>query len=211
MASPAATGEITEHYERMLRYHQRMDGNVPDHAVVFIGDSLTQGLCVDAVATPSVNYGIGSDTSVGVLRRLPKYRSLERASIVVIAIGINDMTYRDNEAILENYSQILEALPRSAHVIVSAVLPVDETRMGTGNQRKGTNDRVRSLNVALAALCQKQPDRCLFVDVGAKLVDQTGKLDAALSDPDGVHLTSEGNKVWIEGLKKAVATLRQRE
>ena len=55
--------EITGHFHRMLRYHSRIDGNVPNSSVLFIGDSITQGLCVSAVSSPSVNYGIGSDTS----------------------------------------------------------------------------------------------------------------------------------------------------
>jgi hypothetical protein len=94
--------EITEHFHRMLRYHSRMDGNVPKQSVIFIGDSITQGLAVTAVINPSVNYGIGSDTTVGVLNRLPVYKSIEKASTVVIAIGVNDMEYRSNEEILRN-------------------------------------------------------------------------------------------------------------
>ena len=122
----ARTLELTPHYHRMLGYHKRMDGNVPDRAVIFIGDSLTQGLCVSAVAVPSVNYGIGSDTTVGVLQRLSEYRSIDRAAAVVIAIGINDLRRRSDAEILDNYETILARIPESIPVIASAVLPVDE-------------------------------------------------------------------------------------
>lgn len=210
-ASPAASGELTEHYNKMLQYHKRMDANIPDNAAVFIGDSLTQGLCVDAITTPAVNFGIGSDTTVGVLRRLPHYRALERASLIVIEIGVNDMQYRENGAIMENYSQILDGLPRKARIIVSAVLPIEEKRVHTGDRKPITNDRIRNLNSGLATLCKQYPDRCLFVDIGDKLLDQRGQLAPALSDSDGIHLNSEGNKVWIEGLKKAATALRQKQ
>ncbi len=69
----------------------------PDKSVVFVGDSLTQSLYVDAVARPSVNYGIGGDTTVGVLGRLPEYRSILCASAVVMAIGVVYMKFRDNQ------------------------------------------------------------------------------------------------------------------
>ena len=60
------SSELTAYYHRMLGYHERMDGNVPDGAVIFIGDSITQGLCVSEVALQSVNYGIGTDTTFAV-------------------------------------------------------------------------------------------------------------------------------------------------
>jgi len=44
-----ADRDITAHYKRMMVYHRYMEGSVPDGAVLFIGDSITQGLCVVAV------------------------------------------------------------------------------------------------------------------------------------------------------------------
>jgi len=86
--------ELTPHYHQMVTFHSHMDGNVPDDSVIFIGDSLTQGLCVSAVACPSVNYGIGNDTTLGVLQRISQYESIQRAKVVVIAIGINDWRFQ---------------------------------------------------------------------------------------------------------------------
>ena len=69
-------GVITpgEHSERMLSCHQWMDLIVPAGSVVFIGDSITQGLPVSAIVANGINYGIGGDTTVGVLRRLSQIR-----------------------------------------------------------------------------------------------------------------------------------------
>jgi hypothetical protein len=41
--------EITQHFKEMLRYHERIDPHIPEGAVIFIGDSLTQGLYTSAV------------------------------------------------------------------------------------------------------------------------------------------------------------------
>ncbi len=191
--------EITEHFERMLRYHKRMDADVPDRAVIFIGDSITQGLCVSAVATPSVNYGIGSDTTVGVLKRLPEYHSLKRSSVCVLAIGINDLQYRSNEEILKNYSSILQTVPPLVPIVFSAVLPVDE-RVHP-NDHAGMNMRIRALNSHLKALCEAQIPKCTFLDTGFKLIDSTGNLRKEYHEGDGVHLNGAGNSVWIQDLK----------
>ncbi|MGE5297183.1 MAG: GDSL-type esterase/lipase family protein [Solirubrobacterales bacterium] len=193
--------EITDYYRRMLRYHLRMDGNVPDGAVVFIGDSLTQGLCCDAVACPSVNYGIGSDTTVGVLERLSQYRCVSRASAVVLAIGSNDLDRRDDDQILENYQRVLMAIPRCVPVVCSAVLPVNESLLPASDQ--GANARILGLNARLKALCAGD-SRCVFVDAGSRLVDSEGNLSPSLQDGDGVHLNSDGNRIWIEELRAAV-------
>lgn len=201
-----ARPEITDHYRTMLRYQRRMDGNVPDRAVIFIGDSLTQGLSTDAVACPSVNYGIGSDTTVGVLGRLGEYGSLKRASAVVLAIGVNDLLFRDNAGIVENYRRILASLPPDLPVVCSALLPIHEPIYGPSAV---TNARIRELNTALKALCSNQP-RCEFSDAGPDLTDGSGNLRETLQDSDGIHLNARGNAIWIGVLKGALERARTR-
>ena len=200
------TKELTDEYNRMLAYQTRMDGNVPDRSVVFIGDSLTQGLCTDAVACPSVSYGIAGDTTVGVLARLPKYQCVRRASAVILAIGVNDMKFRDNQQIIQNYARILNALPQGMPVICSAVLPVDERiyapRLGVKNAR------IAEFNRLLKTLCL-QHSQCVFVDPGNRLADQTGNLSAAFQAGGGIHLNAAGNRIWIDDLRKAIGTIQQ--
>lgn len=183
----------------------RMDGNVPDKAVAFVGDSLVQGLYTDAVASPSVNFGIGGDTTIGVLGRLPAYGSLLRASTVVLAIGVNDLKFRNNGEIIRNYRLILQSLPKTLPLVCSGVLPVAETSQPPGSI---ANERVREINVALEALCTEHK-RCVFVDIGSKLVDTRGNILTTYYEADGVHLNSAGNRIWIEALRGAVTRIRQ--
>ncbi len=199
--TPPPTQEITEHYKRTLAYHVRMDGNVPDGSVVFIGDSLTQGLCTDAVTSPSVNYGIGSDTTVGVIERLPAYSSLRRASVVVLACGVNDMKFRDNKEIVQNYRRILQGLPQSVAIVCSAVLPVNEGLYG--EPKVVNNAKILDLNFLLKGICSEDA-RCVFVDAGGRLVDAGGNLSPTLQDGDGIHLNSAGNRIWIDELRNAI-------
>jgi lysophospholipase L1-like esterase len=190
--------EITDHYHRMLTYHSRMDSNVPEGSVIFIGDSLTQGLPVSAVAVPSVNYGIGSDTTLGVLKRIPEYLSINESAAVVVAAGINDMRRRSNEEIISNMGEISEAVPDSIPLIFSAVLPIDEQQKGP--EREGWNQRIDSLNEQLSVFVEDEDNR-YFVDAGDDLIDSERNLADQFHIGDGVHLSSEGNSIWIEHLK----------
>lgn len=189
----------------MLEYHKRMDDNVPDGAVIFIGDSITQGLCVLAVVPLSMNYGIGGDTSAGVLKRLPEYKSLERASVIVIAIGANDMSQRSNEDILKNYRAIIQNIPGKVPVVFSAVLPIDED---CGKYAQGTNQRIRRLNKELKTLCATSL-RLFYVDAGPFLADKDGDLSDEFHDGDNIHLNSMGNNIWIRELKKTILNVQQ--
>ena len=203
-ANQSAQTEITEHFHHMVHYHARMDGNVPIGSVVFIGDSITQGLCVSAVAPTAVNYGIGSDTTVGVLQRLPVYNSIKRAGAVVIAIGINDLKLRTNEDILHNYSIIAERIPENIPVVFSAVLPLDEKLFP---DCRGWNQRIQTLNTDLKTFCDRSRNH-FFVDAGPLLLDGQGNLAAEFHDRDGIHLNSKGNAIWIGELRRALKNVQ---
>ena len=202
----ASPPEITQHFRRMLRYHRRIDGNVPDGAFIFIGDSITQGLCVSAIASPSVNYGIGSDTTVGVLQRLPDYKSIERASAVLFAIGINDMKRRANEEIVENYRAIIDQIPSTIPIIFSAVLPLDKEARDEWQGRNQT--RIRELNARIKGLTEES-DNLFFIDAGSQLIDENGNLSDKFHDGDGVHLNSRGNAIWIGKIREAIETAQR--
>ena len=204
-ASPSKP-EFTDYYNRIVRYHARSVDAVPDGAVILIGDSITQGLAVAAVHPLSVNYGIGSDTTRGVLQRLPTYMpALKRAKCIVLAIGINDGRYRSAEEAINNYAQILDALPQNRPVVVSAILPVDNAARGELAERK---DWIDDFNSGLKHLAD-QRDLVTFVDSSKELdTDRDGRLDASLHDGDGVHLNSAGNIVWSSRLRDAI--LRQK-
>jgi lysophospholipase L1-like esterase len=206
------TPEITPHFHRMLRYHSRMDGNVPEQAIVFIGDSIMQGLCVTAIGHPSVNYGIGSDTTAGVLQRLPEYESIARASVVVLAIGVNDMKRRPNADILRNISAIVERIPDTVPVIISALLPLNEEarQKRVPNWTGASLERINALNNDLSQL-ERSRGVLEFVNAGPDLVDETGNLSATLHDGDGVHLNAAGNAIWIEHLKEGIKRAQQAE
>lgn len=206
LAFPTLQSEITTYYHNLVSYHGRSVEIVPDDAAIFIGDSITQGLAVSAVYPLSVNYGIGGDTTVGILNRLPVYMpALERAKYILIAVGLNDSYYRSVDEAIANYTQILETLPQERRIVVSAILPIDaEADVNRLSERVTWR---REFNNKLKLLADEQ-ELVTFVDSTAVL-DTNGdeRLDTSLYDDDGVHLNIEGNRIWAQSLRNAILSL----
>ncbi len=194
--------EITDFYNRILLYHRRSIDLVPDDSIIFIGNSITQGLCVTAVHPSAVNYGIGGDTTKGVLNRIPSYApALQRAKCIIIAIGINDIRYRSADEAIQNYATILDRLPKKPHVFVSGILPTNEN----GHETHDVQLRwINEFNAQLRRLAAER-DRVEFIDSSRALdTDGDNRLDARFDDGDGVHLNSMGNQVWATVLRNAI-------
>lgn len=190
------------HYRAMVGYHAAQDAQVPAGSVVFLGDSITQGLLVSEVTPVGVNYGIGGDNVEGVINRIPRYSSLSKASGIVLAIGVNDLSWRDDDRILADYARLLQALPRGPRVLVCAILPVaqptEAIRLPDAERRiPALNDRLRKLAAAHQAA---------FVDAGPALSDDRGRLGNAFHGGDGIHLNAAGYAVWAKALREALAS-----
>ena len=195
-------GEFSPWYFRMAKFYRQVDGTVPEGAVLFIGDSITQGMAVSAVTPLSVNLGIARDTSAGVLRRVPDYQALSRARAAVLAIGVNDIVWRKNAKTAANVAKILEYI-RAEHgtpMVVSAVLPIDDELVADQARR---NADVDDLNARLRAVCVDRGD-VAWVDVTDALRDPRGNLDDRYHNGDGVHLSPAGYAIWMPALRAAL-------
>ena len=191
--------ELTEFYNKLVEHHKRMDGNIQENAAIFIGDSLTQGLAVSSVATPSINYGIGGDTTLGVITRLQYYKSIDKAKIIFLAVGVNDLLRRHDEEIIANYKIIINSLPEKP-IVISAILPVAEKYVDI------SNEEIINLNNKLKKLVSKYKN-ITFIDAGNDLIDSTGNLKEDNHIGDGVHLNTNGYEIWIKALKQSVINM----
>ncbi len=189
--------ELTSHYHTMVDFHKRVDKNIPNKSTIFIGDSLIQGLAVTAISPKSINFGIGQDTTVGVLKRIPFYNSIAQAKMVVIAIGVNDLKKRNNNEIVKNYLKIINLIPNNIPVLFSAVLPIGES----ANNRIGHNDRIRELNNNLSNICESR-QKLHFLNISPLIINANGNLSKNYHIGDGIHLNRSGNEVWIAELKE---------
>lgn len=195
--------EITQLYRKMVGSHLQLDGSVEAGSTLFLGDSLTQGLNVSAVTDKAINYGIGMDTSFGLLKRVPRYKSLSRVSTVVIAIGINDLIRIDRELadIIDNYKKILRSLPPQANIVMQAIFPVDEN-----TDLVGINEKIIQLNAMLQSLAEEEKHD--FLNLREDFIDEDGNLLKELHRGDGLHLSTKGYSRWIDALARHLTSLK---
>ena len=192
-----APQELPSHYQAMAEFHDRVDQNVPAQSVLFIGDSHIQGLAVSAVTDHAVNFGIGGDTTVGVMKRLRRYQSLTSVKAVVLAIGFNDLRLRSNAEIIKRMGEILTYLDERASVVLCAVIPVGQ------KEHEAFNQRIRNLNASLKEMVSRH-NRVTYLDSFSGLLTPQGYLPSHYHVSDGVHLSEQGYAHWISQLAQSL-------
>ena len=184
-----------------VAFHQRVDAYVPDGAVLFIGDSFIQGMCVTEVTKDGINYGIGGDTTDDLLARLPIYASLPRARAVVFAIGDNDLRAgRAESDVLANYRKIAAQIPRGVPVFFHSLTPCVDSP-----EHAGMNRGIAALNRGLKEICAEPGHH--FVNLIPSLSDERDGLRREFAGDDGVHLNERGYRVCIKKLREELAVL----
>lgn len=179
-------------YESMLVFQQSVDASLPDGTVVFLGDSITQGLANVAVAPNSINYGIGGQSTSQLHDALRYYRSLPRAKAIVLTIGINDFLQHGERGVQQRLAQIAQALPSHVPLVWNAIMPVAPGEVDM--------QALIQANEEIKRQCAQRP-QCTFVNTWPILSDQAGHIHPSHYQPDGVHLSPEGYRAWIAALK----------
>lgn len=200
--------DFTKNYHNeLIAFHLRIDKNLKDSYVVFLGDSHVQGLAVQEIMQPAVNFGMGSDTTEGVIYRLPFLNSIKRAKAVVLLIGFNDLRTKTDTEIILNLEKIMQLIPSDIPIIMSLLLPVDENKL---KHSKVTNKRISLLNRAMNSMLSKYSNTYPF-DISEKLKDAEGMLKEGYHTGDGIHLNALGYSVLIDQLKIHLQSILNKE
>ena len=176
------------------------------HAVVFLGDSITQGWGDDFKGAfpglQAANRGISGDTSRGVLLRLDEDVLALHPAAVILLIGTNDLEENaEPETIAGNLRLILARL--AAHnakmpVIVCQVFPSSETK-------KRPAAKIKQINQLYAGVVKGNP-QVTFLETWPQFANAQG--DAKESEfPDLLHPNNLGYQKWAAGLRTILATL----
>ena len=177
-----------------------------DHgAVVFLGDSITQGwgtLAQDFPDLKVANRGISGDQTRGVLFRLQTdVLDLDPAAIVLL-IGTNDLEDGgEPETIAANVGAILDAC-RKDHprlpLVVCKVMPSHESK-------KRPAEKIRKINELVDKLVVGRPHvvRC---DTWSIFADGQGNAREA-EFPDLLHPNAAGYAKWAAALRPVFAKL----
>jgi lysophospholipase L1-like esterase len=174
-------------------------------AVVFLGDSITQGWGTLAQDFPSLkvaNRGISGDLTRGVLYRLQDDVLDLNPRAVVLLIGTNDLEDGGTpEVIADNVAAILTACQRHdarMPVIVCKVMP------SSASMRRPA-DKIQRINALVDARLKDFPQavRC---DTWTPFADARGDAKAA-EFPDLLHPNAAGYAKFAEALRPVLAKL----
>ncbi len=176
------------------------------HAVVFLGDSITQGWGDDlGGAFPGVkvaNRGISGDTTRGVLLRLEADVLALDPAAVLLLIGTNDLEEGATpEVAASNLALILAALERHdprMPIVLCQVFPSSATK-------KRPADQIRALNALFLAAVKNDP-RVTYLETWPLFAGPDG--DARATEfPDLLHPNDVGYAMWAAALRPILATL----
>ena len=183
-----------------------------DIDLLFVGDSITDGWdnAGEAVYNEHfvplrvANFGIGGDTTQGVLWRMQN-GELEgfEARLIVHMLGTNNINRNDNADIVAgNRAIIAEYRTRQpqAKVLLLGVFPRGEAPDNPFRAAIG------EINQGLAALADNE--NVFFLDIGDAFLTDDGTLTREIM-PDGLHPNATGYELWAEAMIDTVLELME--
>jgi lysophospholipase L1-like esterase len=176
------------------------------HALVFLGDSITQGWGDDFqgsfAGAKKANRGISGDTTRGMLIRLQEDVLALNPSGVVLLMGTNDLEEgAEPETIASNFRSIVAALKShnpDMPIVVCQVFP-------SSAQKKRPADKIKQINELYAAAVRGDA-QVTVLDTWTLFADPQGDAQPDLF-PDLLHLNEAGYQKWARALQPILATL----
>ncbi len=174
-------------------------------ALVFLGDSITQGwgdtMGGSFPGVKVANRGISGDTTRGVLIRLREDVLALNPSGIVLLIGTNDLEEKANpEVIAENLKLVIAALKKHSAdmpIILCNVMP-------SSAAKKRPSDQIEKINQLYFAAV-KGDAQVTILDTWLLFADDKG--DAKKPEfPDLLHPNKTGYAKWAASLRPLLAT-----
>jgi lysophospholipase L1-like esterase len=190
--------------QRRATWADRIDRD--RNAVVFLGDSISQGWGEDFSAwfpgMKIANRGISGDTSRGVLIRLQEDVLILDPRAVVLLIGTNDLEEKASpETIAGNLKLILAEFERHdphVPVVLCQVFPSSAAKSRPADKIKRTNQ--------LFADAARGNGQVTLIETWPLFADANG--DALPEEfPDLLHLNMAGYAKWAAALRPVFSTL----
>lgn len=161
-------------------------------AVVFVGDSITEGgLWSEWLpGVDVINRGISGNTTQDILDRMPHIVSVKPDKLFLM-VGVNDLNKRLGAAIaLANYTKLFDLIDTQlplTEIYLQSVLPVNAVWPLIDNTH------IPRLNAALQQHAEVRGYR--YVDLHSAFSDADGALQSHLTN-DGIHLLAPGYRLW---------------
>ena len=176
------------------------------NAVVFLGDSITQGwgdaMGGHFIGMKFANRGISGDTTRGMLIRLKEDVLALNPRAVVMLMGTNDLEEKaEPETIAVNAKLIIAALKKH-----NAKMPIILCKVFPSSARKSRSaEKIRKINELYAAAV-KGDSQVIVMETWVLFADEQG--DAKKAEfPDLLHPNKTGYAKWAATLRPIFATL----
>ncbi len=175
-------------------------------AVVFLGDSITQGWGAQFrgkfAGMKLANRGIGGDTTRGMLIRLQEDVLSLNPSAIVLLMGTNDLEVGLEPALIgRNFAKIIAGI--KAH---STTTPIILCRIFPSSaSKKRPADKIQQVNAIYEATV-KGDSQITVVDTWTLYATAAGDANPRLF-PDLLHLNAQGYDTWATALQPIFATL----
>ena len=115
---------------------------------------------------------------------------------IYLMFGTEDLMTMKSEKVIDRFgvllNQVKAAAPKS-EIYVLAVPPVAASQEKNKNALQ--NSKIDEFNSLLLAVAT-QAD-VYFIDINTALKNNNGKLEETYAQPDGIHLTAEGNQIIL--------------
>lgn len=171
--------------------------------VIFLGNSITAGVeWQELLGNPNArNRGISGDITFGVLERLDEVTEGKPAKVFIL-IGINDVARSIPDSVTSanhrRMVQYIKAHSPNTKIYLQTLLPVNKD-FGKHAAHYNKDELILRINDNLRKLAKDE--HVELIDLYPEFLNSNGKLVDKLTY-DGLHLTAEGYKKWVEVLKK---------
>jgi lysophospholipase L1-like esterase len=200
--APPASSAVADRWETDIKKFEDADhaSPPPKDGVVFVGSSsivrwnLQQAF--PELGAAAINRGFGGSVIADAVHYADRIVIPYRPRMIVLYSGDNDLVTTDTpEQIAAHYKDFLDkvhgSLPQARIVVISIKPSV---------QRWAAIDKARAANALIRTSCESQP-WVTYLDVEAAMLGADGKPRPELYVQDGLHMTSEGYKIWTAALR----------
>jgi len=199
-AAPLLRSAESDIWESDIRAFEAVDRTSPPPAkqIVFVGASMIVrwDLKKSFPDLVTINRGFGGSEMIDALHYSDRIVIPYKPRIVVVYDGDNDTAMGTSPAqVAKNFELLADkihaALPNTK--IVDIAVKPSFARWGIVEKQRATNE-------LLKAYCAKH-DYLAFLDVSRLTLGADGKPRRELYDPDGLHFSDEGYKLWNAAIR----------
>ncbi|MEO8172722.1 MAG: GDSL-type esterase/lipase family protein [Sediminibacterium sp.] len=171
--------------------------------IVFLGNSITANVeWRELLGMENIkNRGISGDITFGILERLNEVINGKPAKVFIL-IGINDISRNvPDDRILDNYRKIITRIKAGSpttKIYFNTLMPVNNEFTQFKNHYN-KDEHIAFINTSLKKIAEET--KITLIDLHEIFLDANGKLDKKYTI-DGLHINSEGYKVWANMLNK---------